>query len=590
MLKILKYLKKREVIYIAVSVIFIVMQVWLDLKMPDYMAEITMLVQTPGSPMNEIITAGFKMLACAFFSLASAVIVGYFAARVAAGISKGLRNRVYEKTMSFSMQEINNFSTPSLITRSTNDITQVQMFIGIGLQMLIKAPIMAIWAIMKISNKGSEWTMSTAIAVVCIVVLLLVVLVTTLPKFKRVQKLTDNLNRVARENITGVRVVRAYNAEKYQEGLFEDANTELTNTHLHIGITMSIMMPMMTLIMSGLSLAIYWIGVYLINDAAMQDKITLFSDMVVFSSYAMQVIMAFMLLIMVFIVLPRASVSAKRINEILDTENSITDGAGVGDTEIKGQVEFRNVSFMYPDATDYVVENVSFVAKKGETVALIGATGSGKSTLINLIPRFYDATKGEVLVDGINVKEYTQEELRNKLGYVSQKAVLFSGDVKSNVAYGEGVNKETDTAMIEKAIEVAKAKEFVEKMPGELDASIAQGGTNVSGGRKQRLSIARAICRQPEIFIFDDSFSALDYKTDRELRSALKKEIAGATSIIVAQRIGTIMDADCILVLDDGKVVGKGTHNELLSNCEVYREIAESQLSKEEIENARTRA
>ncbi len=590
MLKILKYLKKREVIYIAVSVIFIVMQVWLDLKMPDYMAEITMLVQTPGSPMNEIITAGFKMLACAFFSLASAVIVGYFAARVAAGISKGLRNRVYEKTMSFSMQEINNFSTPSLITRSTNDITQVQMFIGIGLQMLIKAPIMAIWAIMKISNKGSEWTMSTAIAVVCIVVLLLVVLVTTLPKFKRVQKLTDNLNRVARENITGVRVVRAYNAEKYQEGLFEDANTELTNTHLHIGITMSIMMPMMTLIMSGLSLAIYWIGVYLINDAAMQDKITLFSDMVVFSSYAMQVIMAFMLLIMVFIVLPRASVSAKRINEILDTENSITDGAGVGDTEIKGQVEFRNVSFMYPDATDYVVENVSFVAKKGETVALIGATGSGKSTLINLIPRFYDATKGEVLVDGINVKEYTQEELRNKLGYVSQKAVLFSGDVKSNVAYGEGVNKETDTAMIEKAIEVAKAKEFVEKMPGELDASIAQGGTNVSGGQKQRLSIARAICRQPEIFIFDDSFSALDYKTDRELRSALKKEIAGATSIIVAQRIGTIMDADCILVLDDGKVVGKGTHNELLSNCEVYREIAESQLSKEEIENARTRA
>lgn len=586
MVKILKYLKKREVFYISLCMVFIVVQVWLDLKLPDYMAEVTKLVQTPGNEIKDVASAGGKMLLCALFSLVAAVIVGYFAARTAAGLSKGLRQRVYHKTMSFSLEEMNKFSTPSLITRSTNDITQIQMFMGMGLQVMIKAPIMAVWAILKISDKSWQWTASTAVAVGCVVLLLTTILIFTLPKFRSVQTLTDNLNRVARENITGVRVVRAYNAEKYQEGLFAKANDDLTNTHLFIGKSMSVMFPSMTLIMSGLSLAIYWIGVYIIENASMENKIDLFSDMIVFTSYAMQVIMAFMLLIVVFIILPRAAVSARRINEILDVENSIVDGPGASHTDKVGEVEFKNVSFKYPDAADYVIENISFTAKKGQTVAFIGATGSGKSTVMNLIPRFYDTTEGEVLVDGVNVKEYKQEELRNKIGYVSQKAVLFSGSVESNVAYGDNGNEAATREQVERAVKIAQAEEFVTKMAGDYEASIAQGGTNVSGGQKQRLSIARAVCRDPEIYIFDDSFSALDYKTDRILRSALKKETKDATSIIVAQRIGTIMDADCIIVLDDGKIAGKGTHKELLASCDVYREIAESQLSKEEIENA----
>lgn len=586
MIKVLKNLEKKHLGYIAICIAFIVAQVWLDLKLPDYMKEITALVQTPGSAMKDVLTAGGKMMLCAFGSLATAVIVGYFAAKVSAGLSRKLRKKVYHKTMSFSMEEMNKFSTPSLITRSTNDITQIQMFIAIGLQALIKAPIMAVWAIMKISNKSWQWTFSTGIAVLIIVILLATVLVLTLPKFRMVQNLTDNLNRVSRENITGVRVVRAYNAEKYQEGQFEKANLDLTKTHLFIGRTMSFMMPMMGFVMSSLSLAIYWIGVYLIDKADMLGKIDLFSDMIVFSSYAMQVIMAFMFLIMVFIILPRASVSAKRISEVLDTNNSIVSGEGSNKPASEGEIEFRNVSFRYPDAADYVIENVSFKIKKGQTLAFIGATGSGKSTLLNLIPRFYDATDGEVLVDGINVKDYKLEELRDRLGYVSQKAVLFSGDVSSNVVYGDNGKQAPAEEQVKKAIAVAQAEEFVEKMAGGLAASIAQGGTNVSGGQKQRLSIARAVCRDPEIYLFDDSFSALDYKTDRLLRTALKKETGDATSVIVAQRIGTIMDADCIVVLDDGKAVGMGTHKELLKSCEVYREIAESQLSKEEIENA----
>lgn len=596
MIKLFKNLKSNDWLFILMSVIFIVLQVWLDLKLPDYMSEITMLVQTQGSEMTDVLSAGGKMIACALGSLASAFVVGYFAAKVSAGLARTLRTKVYNKTMSFSMEEINGFSTASLITRSTNDITQVQMFMALGLQMLIKAPIMAAWAVFKISSKSWQWTAVTGGAVGIILIMILVVVVIALPKFKIIQTLTDNLNRVSRENLSGIRVVRAYNAEHFQEQKFEAANDDLTNTHLFVGRTMSVMMPLMTLVMSSMSLVIYWVGVYIIDSAQAYDKLTLFSDMVVFTQYAMQIIMAFMMLTMIFIILPRASVSAQRINEILDTESKITDGSledvSSYNNGCKGTVEFKNVSFKYPDAADYVLENISFTANAGDTVAFIGATGSGKSTLINLIPRFYDATEGEVLVDGINVKDYTQEALRNRLGYVPQKTVMFSGTVASNVAYGDNGSRETTSDEnlradnVKRAVAIAQGEEFVSKMTGTYDAPIAQGGTNVSGGQKQRLSIARAIYRRPEILIFDDSFSALDYKTDRTLRSALKRETDGTTNIIVAQRIGTIMDADKIIVLDEGKIAGTGTHSELLANCEVYREIAESQLSKEEIDNA----
>lgn len=586
MLKIFKYLKAKEWTLIVASIVFIVGQVFLDLKLPDYMAKITTLVQTEGSKTSEIWTTGGKMLLCALGSMILAVIVGYFAARVATSLSKELRKGVFDKTLSFSMEEINSFSIASLITRSTNDITQIQQTVAMGLQVMIKAPILAIWAILKITGKSWEWSVATGVAVIVLLIMIGNLIIFVLPKFKVVQKLTDHLNRVTREGLTGIRVVHAYNAQQYQGEKFEKVNKNLTDTNLFVNRLMALMQPGMGLIMSGLTLSIYWIGAYLISNAGGMDRIGLFSDMVVFSSYAMQVVMAFMLLSMTFILLPRAAVSAARVNEVLNTPQTIMDGALQSSPKgIEGEIELRNVSFKYPNAEDYVLKDISFTAHKGETVALIGSTGSGKSTLINLIPRFYDATEGEVIVDGINVKEYTHEALYNKLGYVSQKAVLFSGTVKSNVAYGDNGQTLSTDEEIKKAVEIAQGQEFVEKMDGEYEAAIAQGGTNLSGGQKQRLSIARAVNRNPEIFIFDDSFSALDYKTDRQLRSTLKKETKGATSLIVAQRIGTIKDADKIIVLDEGKIVGMGKHNELLKTCYTYQEIAYSQLSKEELEN-----
>lgn len=586
MLKIFKYFKKEDWIVVLISVIFVAGQVGLDLKLPDYMSEITRLVQTEGSEMSSIFFAGGKMMACALGSLLLAVVVGFFASRLAALFSKRLRHAIFGKVEDFSMEEINGFSTDSLITRSTNDITQVQMLIAMGLQVMIKAPIMAVWAITKISSKSWQWTASTAGAVGFLMVLILIVMIFAMPRFRRIQVLTDNLNRVTRENLTGIRVVRAYNAEQYQEEKFEKANDELTQNNLFAQRVMAIMMPGMNIIMNGLTLAIYWIGAFLINEAQMMDRVGLFSDMVVFSSYAMQVVMSFVMLTMIFIMLPRASVSAKRINEVLETKPKILDGsAEKGKPGMKGEVEFRNVSFKYPDAADYVLTNISFTAHKGETIAFIGSTGSGKSTLINLIPRFYDATEGEVLVDGINVKDYTAKALHNKLGYVSQKAVMFAGTVESNVAYGDNGKDAFTEADVVKAVDIAQGREFVEKLDDKYQGPIAQGGANISGGQKQRLAIARAVCRKPEIYIFDDSFSALDYRTDRVLRSALRQETADTTTFIVAQRIGTIKNADKIVVLDEGRAVGIGTHAKLLKSCEVYQQIALSQLSKEELEN-----
>lgn len=584
MIKLLKRLKMKEWVQAFASLVFIVVQVWLDLKLPDYMSDITKFLQTPGSKMSDLWLAGGKMMLCALGSFAAAVVVGFFVERIAASFSQTLRSLLFSKVDSFSMEEINRFSTDSLITRSTNDITQVQMLVAMGLQTLIKAPILGVWAITKIEGKGFEWTVATGVTLGIMVIVIVLIMIFVMPKFKKMQVLTDNLNRVTRENLTGLRVVRAYNAEDYQEEKFENANEELMATQLYTSRGMAVMMPMMTTLMSGLSLAIYWIGAYLINGAETMNRLTLFSNMVVFSSYAMQVFMPFLMLVMIFIMLPRASVSAKRINEVLETEPSIIDGhVKEGKKEMEGQVEFRNVSFKYPGASDYVLENISFTAKKGETVAFIGSTGSGKSTLISLIPRFYDATKGDVLVDGVSVKEYTQETLHNKIGYVPQKVVMFRGTVSSNVSYGDNGKKKPIDKEIKSAVRIAQGSDFVEKMEKQYEAGISQGGTNVSGGQKQRLAIARAVCRKPEIYIFDDSFSALDYKTDRILRSTLKKETAGVTSLIVAQRIGTIMDADQIIVLDEGKVVGKGTHKELLNTCEVYKEIAMSQLSEEEL-------
>jgi ABC transporter related len=585
MIKIFKHLRTKEWCFVIISVLFIVVQVWLDLRLPEYMTEITELVKTEGSQMSEIFTAGGKMLLCALGSLVTSVIVGFFAAQIAANLSKRLRRELFEKVESFSMEEIGGFSTDSLITRSTNDITQIQMIVAMGLQMIVKAPIMAVMAIIKIQNKGTwQWSMLTACAVIILIATILFIMIYALPKFKRIQGLTDNLNRVTRENLTGIRVVRAYNAEGYQEEKFEKANDELTDTNLKAQRAMQVMSPTMSLVMNGITLGIYWIGAYLIDAADMLDKLPLFSNMVVFSSYAMQVIMAFMMLTMIFVMLPRASVSAKRINEVLETKPSILDGTSDGsETGLRGEVEFRNVSFKYPDADEYVLHNISFTAHKGETVAFIGATGSGKSTIVNLVARFYDATEGEVLVDGVNVKDYKLSELYNKLGYVPQKAVLFSGTVASNVAFGDNGKAPADEEQIAAAVKTAQSKDFVENLENTYNGAVAQGGANFSGGQKQRLSIARAICRKPEIYIFDDSFSALDYKTDRTLRSALKKETSGVTSLIVAQRIGTIKDADRIIVIDDGCAVGIGTHDELLASCDVYREIALSQLSKEEL-------
>ena len=586
MFKLFKNFTKKYYLLIFISFIFILVQVWLDLKLPDYMSEITKLVQTEGSKMSAILENGGYMLLCAFGSLLSAILVGYISSNVSASFSKTIRKKLFNKVENLGVAEVKNFSTSSLITRTTNDITQIQMFISMGLQLLIKAPVTAIWAVTKILNKNIAWSAVTAVAVIILLVTILALMSIVMPRFKRVQKLTDKLNGVTRENLTGIRVVRAFNAEKYQEDKFSKVNNELTNTQLFNQKAFAIMQPVMYLVMYFLTLSIYFIGADLINKAMMSDKLSLFSDMVVFSSYSMQVIMSFLMLAMIFMMLPRASVSAKRINEVLDTELSIKDGEFNGDTKETGTVEFKNVSFKYPDAEEYLLKDISFKANKGETVAFIGSTGSGKSSLINLIPRFYDATDGEVVVDGVDVKEYKQESLRNKISYVPQKATLFHGTVSSNVSFGDNGKGKIKAKKIEEAVRVAQAEEFVSKMDKTYDAAIAQGGTNVSGGQKQRLSIARAVARDPEIYIFDDSFSALDYKTDYILRKELKNYTKDATSLIVAQRIGTIMNADKILVLDNGRCVGMGTHKELLKTCDVYKQIALSQLSKEELENA----
>ena len=584
MLKLFKNFTKKDWLFIFVALVLIFTQVWLELKMPDYMSEITQLVQTEGSEMKDILINGGYMLACAFGSLVAAVVTGYITSKISSNFSKNIRKKIFTKVENLAMQEVKQFSTNSLITRTTNDVTQIEMLIAMGMQLLIKAPITAIWAVTKILNKSWQWSTITAIAVAVLMTAIAILMVIVLPRFRRVQKLIDKLNGVTRENLTGIRVVRAFNAEQYQEDKFNVANNNLTNQQLFNQSVFSIMQPLMYLIMNSVTLAIYFVGAMLIKEAGIADKIVLFGNMVVFSSYAMQVIMSFLMLAFIFMMLPRAQVSANRINEVLDTQISIKDGKiNSKTTDEVGTVEFKNVSFKYPDADEYLLKDISFKANKGDTVAFIGSTGSGKSTLINLVPRFYDATEGEVLVDGINVKEYTQEYLHNKIGYVPQKAVMFNGTVSSNVAYGDNGKEKATEEQIKKAVEVAQGKEFVEKMDDKYESHIAQGGTNVSGGQKQRLAIARAIARNPEIYIFDDSFSALDYKTDSVLRKELKKYTKDATSLIVAQRIGTIMNADQIIVLDNGVVVGKGTHKELLKNCEVYKQIALSQLSEKEL-------
>ncbi len=588
MLKMFKNLNKKQIILFLIAVFLIVTQVILDLKIPDYMQDITQLLQTEGSTTKDILVPGGYMLLCAFGSLVSAVMVGYCASYIGTSFEADLRSKIFRKVGRFSMEEIKMFSTSSLITRSTNDVTQVKMFVVMAIQMLIKAPIMAAIAISKIANKGFEFSLVTAVGVFIVLVTIIVLVLLVLPKFKRVQTLTDNLNRVTRENLNGIRVVRAYNAEEYQQEKFECANDELTSTNYFIQKAMALMSPVMSTIMSSLSLAIYWIGAYLINNTAdMVLKMETFGNMVTFSSYAVQVIMSFVMLVLLFVIYPRASVSAGRINEVLDTREKIKDGTIDKDaTKLKGEVEFKNVSFKYPDAEEYILKNINFKASRGETVAFIGSTGAGKSTLINLIPRFYDATDGEVLVDGVNVKDMKMEYLNDKLGYISQKATLFKGTIAENISLGEKNGQKASDEDIKKGIEVAQAKEFVSELELQENAEVAQGGTNYSGGQKQRLSIARAIARDPEIYIFDDSFSALDYKTDFILRKALKENTKDATILIVAQRIGTIKDADKIIVLDEGKCVGMGKHKELLKTCPVYREIAESQLSEEELKHA----
>ncbi len=586
MIKMFRQLKKREWLLFLCSVLFIIAQVWLDLKLPDYMSKITQLVQTEGSEMEEILAAGGKMLLCAFFSLATSFIVAAISAKIAANLSGRLRFALFNRVQSFSMEEINHFSTASLVTRSTNDVTQVQMFVVMGLQILIKAPILAGWALVKITNKGWQWTLATAVAVAVLIVIVSICVWLGMPKFKGIQRLTDNVNKIAREHINGLRVIRAYNAEGYQEEKFERANTELTYNNLFVGRVMAFLFPSINLIMSGLTLAIYWIGAFLIDGAIGMERMTVFSDMIVFSSYAMQVVMAFMMLIMIMFILPRATVSASRINEVLEMKPTIEDGNFIPkDERLMGEIEFKDVCFRYADGEDYVLDHINFKVSQGETVALIGATGCGKSTLVNLIPRFYDVTEGEILIGGVNIKDYDQQALRNELGYVSQRAILFEGTIQSNVAFGDNGKASSQDETVEEAIEIAQASEFVNKMEERYEAHVAQGGTNLSGGQKQRLSIARAVARRPKVLIFDDSFSALDYKTDRTLRQRLKKETAGATLFIVAQRIGTIKDADKIIVLDEGRIVGMGSHDSLMASCEVYREIAYSQLSKEELES-----
>lgn len=584
MLKIFKNFKGKEWLLLSISVVFIVLQVWLDLRLPDYMSDITRLVQTQGSEMSEILTAGGWMLLCALGSLIASVIVAALAAKIASNFSATLRSKLYDKVQDFSMEEINNFSTASLITRSTNDVTQVQTFIVIGLQLLIKAPILAVWAVLKITGKNWELSLTTGIAVLILLIIVGICIAIALPRFAKLQKLTDNLNRIARENLSGISVTRAYNAERYQEDKFEEANSELTSVNLVANRVMATLLPSISFIMSGLTLAIYWVGAVLIQNADITSRMGLFSDVVVFSSYAMQVVMAFMMLVIVFILMPRASVAAKRINEVLDAEIKIKNGTTSQEiVSAVGEIEFKNVIFKYPGADDYVIKDISFKVNRGETVAFIGATGSGKSTLINLIPRFYDATEGEVLVNGMNVKEYDQKHLRNKLGYVPQKVTLFEGSIESNIAFGDNGRSKISKDDVVYGIYGAQATEFVERLDGQYEAHVSQGGNNFSGGQKQRLSIARAISRNPEVLIFDDSFSALDYKTDSKLRKFLKHESVGTTTIVVAQRISSIKEADKIIVLDNGLIVGMGKHDDLMKECNVYQEIAYSQLSKEEL-------
>ena len=586
MFKLFRNFNKKDVLIIIVSISLIVLQVYLDLKLPEYMSSITRLVQTDGSKMIDIITKGSFMVGCAFGSLATAIIVGYLASYLSADFSRVIREKIFNKVQSFSTSEIKKFKTSSLITRTTNDVTQIEMLISMGLQMLIRAPIMAVWAILKIVNKSMEWSMLTGIGVVFLLSVVGILMMLVIPKFKVVQKLIDNMNNVTRENLTGIRVIRAFNAEKFQKNRFENVNTDLTNTHMFIQKSFAILFPIINFVMHALTLGIYFVGAFLISEALMSDKIMLFSNMVVFTSYGIQVIMSFLMLALIFMIAPRSQVSANRINEVLDSDISILDGDYSNETKECGVVEFKDVSFKYPDADEYLLKNISFKVNKGETIAFIGSTGSGKSSLINLVPRFYDATDGEILVDGVNVKDYKLSILHNKIGYVPQKAVIFTGSVTDNVSYGDNGKEKPTLKKVKEAIKIAQAKDFVEKMDKKYESEISRGGTNISGGQKQRLAIARAIARDPEIYIFDDSFSALDYKTDAILRSELKKYTKDATSMIVAQRIGTIMNADKIVVLEKGECLGIGTHKELLKTCEVYKEIALSQLTKEELENA----
>ncbi len=584
MFKLFRNLKRRDYGFLLLTVAAIVAQVWLELKMPDYMSEITVLVQSGTSQMGDILYNGGFMVLCALGAFVANVISGYFISVIAADFSMNTRKELFDKVERLSMNEVKSFSTSSLITRTTNDITQIQMFLSAGIRMMLRAPLTAGWAIFKIANKSWQWSTATAVAVVILISINVAVMMIVTPRFKKIQKFTDQLNGVTRENLNGIRVVRAFNAESYQEKKFEETNKDLTGIQIFVQNVFSVMSPAMYLVMYGVTLAIYFIGAYIINAAAVGDKLIIFGDMVVFSTYAMHVIMSFLVMSIIFMMMPRAQVSAGRINEVIDTDISVKDGKQTeGIPNMEGHVEFRNVSFRYPGAEEYLLRDISFTAEKGETVAFIGSTGSGKSTLINLVPRFYDATEGQVLIDGVDVREYKLSALNNKIGYVPQKAVIFDGTVSSNVAYGDNGKGKIHEKKVKEAIKVAQAKHFVEKLPQDYGAHLAQGGTNISGGQKQRLAIARAIARDPEIYIFDDSFSALDYKTDSVLRKELQKYTKDATSLIVAQRIGTIMHADKILVLDKGRCVGMGTHKELLKNCEVYKQIALSQLSKEEL-------
>ncbi|MBQ3330597.1 MAG: ABC transporter ATP-binding protein [Ruminococcus sp.] len=583
MKSIMRHFTRRDWLATAGAVVLIALSVWLELLMPDYMKDVTALLITPGSSVGDILFAGGKMLLCALASLVVSVLVTVISGYLAANYSYNVRQKLYDAVEGFSMAQINRFSTASLITRSTNDITQVQTIIVFGLFVIVRAPLMAVLAITKIADHSPEWTISAGVAVGLVIIVLAFCFIFAHPLFQRIQTLTDNINRITRENLTGIRVVRAYNAEGYQKNKFEKANFDITSNNMKAHRIMSIMLPSMLLIMNGMSLVVYWIGAFLIDGAPLADKGQLFLDMTVFSQYALMVIMAFMMLNMIFIMGPRSLIAAKRINEVIDTESSVTDGKGVEHTDVKGEIEFRNVSFKYPDAADYVLKDISFTAKQGETVAIIGSTGCGKSTMINLIPRFYDATEGEVLVDGFNVRDYTLEQLHNKIGYVPQRAVLFAGTINTNVAMGDNGSEGYTQEDVARAIEIAQAKDYVEQYPDGFEHPVAQGGSNLSGGQKQRVCIARAICRDPEILIFDDSFSALDYKTDRELRRSLKENTAGVTNIIVAQRIGTIKNADRIIVLDEGRIVGIGKHKELLKTCPIYHEIGLSQLGEEEL-------